>query len=325
MKTATAPETVTTKYGILQGMTRAKYHANGNLERCTLVQPNRITLPSGVFVPQYEDQYADDRRRKQLTKSLTFYEDGTIASMVLQDATAVTTGVGRVRAEMINFHENGTIKRIFPVYGTISAFWTEADEHHASPELALELPTGTFNGKIINLAFYPTREFKSITLWQGDFVVLQTPVGAVRTRIGFCLYRDGSVKSVEPDSALKVDTPIGVIPAFDPDALGMDGGNNSLVFAQDGSIESLFTSRTQVAVTHGENERTVHAPTLRLGHFADVTVADPMKISFSNGCVRFGERGRTARYTEYRISECSFTVEPLGTPVSEDTCDACEA
>lgn len=324
MKTATAPETATTKYGMLRGITRASYHENGNLERCTLEQPTKITLPGGVFVPQYEDQYADDRRRKQLTKSLTFYEDGTIASIVLQDATSVTTGVGDVPAEMINFHENGTIKRIFPVYGTISAFWTEADEHRASPELTLDLPTGPFKGKIINLAFYPTGEFKSVTLWSADFLVLQTPAGSIRTRIGFCLYQDGNVKSVEPDSVLKVDTPIGEIPAFDPDALGMDGSNNSLVFARDGSIESLFTSTAQVRVTSKEGEEHVHSPALRLGHFADVVVADPMKISFSNGYVRFGERGRTAPSTEYKISECSFTIGPLSTSVSEDSCDACE-
>lgn len=325
MKTTTTQETASTKYGALQGITHAKYHESGNLERCTLEKPNMIALPPyGVFIPQYEDQYTDEKRKKQLSKSLTFYEDGTIASMVLQDTVPIVTSIGSLPAEMINFHESGTIKRIFPVYGTISAFWTEADEHRASPELTLDLPTGTFEGKIINLSFYPDGAFKSVTLWPSDSLLIQTPVGRIRTRIGFCLYPDGTIKSVEPNSVLEVDTPIGTIPAYDPDALGMDGGSNSLVFALDGSIESLFTSTAQVIVAHGDGEESIHAPALRMGHFADVLVADPMKIDFSNGTVRFGERGRKTPSTEYRISECSFKITPLSTPVFEDTCDACE-
>ncbi len=324
MKTATAPDAIATDYGTLEGVTRAAFHENGRLARCTLSRPNTITLPSGTFIPQYEDQYDDERRRKQLTKSLTFYEDGTISSIILQDAAQVKTSIGHISAEMVSFHENGAVKRVFPTYGTISAFWTEADERHASPELSLDLPIGSYKGKAINVTFYPTGRFKSITLWSGNTLTVPTPLGDLQTRIGFCLYEDGSTKSVEPNSVLDVPTPLGTIPAFDPNALGMDGGSNSLVFARDGSIESLFTSTIQVSVTTAEGEKTVHAPAVRLGHFADVMVADPMKISFSNGQVSFGARGKAAPSAEYLMADCTFSIDPLDAPVSEDSCDACQ-
>lgn len=324
MKTATAPDAIATDYGTLEGVTHAAFHENGRLARCTLRQPNTITLPCGTFVPQYEDQYDDERRRKQLTKSLTFYEDGTISSMVLQDVARVKTSIGHLPAEMVSFHENGAVKRIFPTYGTISAFWTEVDERRMSPDLSLDLPTGIYNGKAINLTFYPTGQFKSITLWPGTFLTVPTPLGDVQTRIGLCLYEDGSIKSIEPNSVVNVPTTLGTIPAFDPNALGMDGGTNSLVFGRDGSVESLFTSTIQVSVTSQEGTEIVHAPAVRLGHFADVMVADPMKISFSDGHVRFGARGKAAPSTEYRMADCTFSIDPLDASVSEDSCDACQ-
>lgn len=324
MKTATAPDAIATDYGTLEGVTRAAFHENGRLARCTLSKPNTITLPSGTFIPQYEEQYDDDRRRKQLTKSLTFYEDGTISSMILQDAAQVKTSIGHLPAEMVSFHENGAVKRVFPTYGTISAFWTETDERRASPELSLDLPIGSYNGKAINLTFYPTGQFKSITLWPGTFLTVPTPLGNQQTRIGFCLYEDGGTKSIEPNSVLEVPTPLGTIPAFDPNALGMDGGANSLVFARDGSVESLFTSTVQVSVATEEGKEVTHAPAVRLGHFADVMVADPMKISFSNGQVGFSTRGKAAPSTEYRMADCTFSIDPLDASVSEDSCDACQ-
>ena len=115
---------------------------------------------------------------------MTFYENGNIASMVLQDSLSVNTRLGSVPAEMITFYESGTVKRIFPVFGSISAFWTEEDEYNISPELQINLPFDVFKGKVINITLYETGELKSIILWPKDTILIKTHAGKFRRALG---------------------------------------------------------------------------------------------------------------------------------------------
>ena len=96
MKDGDYLETASTNYGVLENIAFAEYHGNGMLKCCILKQKNTINVPCGIFIPQYKD----DGKRKQLMKSMTFYENGNIASMVLQDSLSVTTKLGSFPAEM---------------------------------------------------------------------------------------------------------------------------------------------------------------------------------------------------------------------------------
>ena len=313
-------ERASTNYGVLEGIAFAEYHENGMLKRCTLIQKNTIDIPCGIFIPQYDD----DGKRKKLMKSMTFYENGNIASMVLQDSLSVNTRLGNFPAEMITFYESGAVKRIFPVFGSISAFWTEEDEYNISPELQINLPFDVFKGKVINITLYETGELKSITLWPKDTIHIKTHAGKIQTRIGFCLYPDGKLKSFEPCVALNVNTPIGKVLAFDPDALGIDGESNSLVFSEDGSVKSLITSVAQITVFCRDGKEIVHKPLFKKSYYFDDKLAVvPMKISFSGGCVCFGKRKSETSDAEYKISECSFRIDDFVVEDCHNTCNEC--
>lgn len=289
------------------------------LKRCILKQENTITIYCGTFIPQYED----DGKRKKLMKSITFYDNGNIASMVLQNITNVNTKLGVIPAEMITFYESGAVKRIFPSFGTVTGFWTEKDEYLISPELKLDLPSGVFHNKVINVSLYETGDLKSITLWSKDAIVIKTLTGEIQTRVGFCLYPNGKIKSVEPFRGVRIDTKIGTITASDPDALAIDGDNNSLVFSEDGSILSLLTATTQVTVTsHGETN--IHTSSFKKSdYFDDRLAVEPMKISFSNDFVQFGKRKQKTTDASYKISECLFKIETLDTQDCFNTCEEC--
>jgi hypothetical protein len=190
--------------------------------------------------------------------------------------------------------------------------------------LQVDLPFGSFNGKVINIIFYETGEFKSFTLWPDDSIILNTPAGKIQTRIGFCLYPDGKVKSVEPYFTVNVDTPIGIVPIFDPDALGIDGESNSFVFSEDGSVESVVTSMAQVMVTCYGGEKIIHAPSFKnSNYFDDKRAVVPMKISFSQEWVYFGHRRCEETDAKYKISECSFEIDHFDSQNCHNICDDC--
>ncbi|ADU27834.1 hypothetical protein [Ethanoligenens harbinense] len=313
-------ETAITKYGAFEDIGLSDYFENGALRRCIVRQEYRVTLPCGTFIPQY----LDDGNRKKLLKSMTFYAGGALSSLILQQTEQVQTSLGSLPAEMVTFYESGAVKRIFPTFGSISAYWTESDEQALSPTLDFDLPVCAFSGKVINIAFYETGEPKSLTLWPGDSVFVKTPLGTMQTRIGFCLYPDGSVRSVEPPVPAEINTPIGRIPAFDPDAIALDGEANSLVFAPNGAIESLLTCTAKVVAADRHNKQTVHAPAFQSSfYFDDRQAVAPMKVRFSDGIVSFGRRKGPAAAV-YDIDGSAFRIEPVSIAHCANICDACE-
>lgn len=313
-------EMATTKYGVFDDIALSDSYENGTLKRCIVKRACQVALPCGTFTPQY----LDDGNRKKLLKSMTFYPDGTLSSIILQQPERVQTVLGDLPAEMITFYESGAVKRIFPTFGTISAYWTESDEYALSPVLNLDLPVCAFSGKVINIAFYETGEPKSLTLWPGESALVETPLGAMPTRIGFCLYRQGAVRSMEPPIPALIDTPIGRIPAFDPDAIALDGESNSLMFAENGAIKSLLTCTAKVIAADQYSEQTIHAPAFQNSfYFDDKQAVIPMKVQFTDGRVSFGRRKGSAAAV-YAIEGTSFQIQLIDIAHCVNTCDACE-
>lgn len=309
-----------TKYGRIKDIVFGEYYQTGNIKRCVVKQKNKIDLACGALIPQYQD----DAKRKRLSKSVTFYENGSLETVILQDITRIPTKLGSIPAEMVSFYESGAIRRIFPSFGTISAFWTEEDERNFSPEISLDLPFGAFCGKAINFMFYETGELRSMTLWPKDSLTIDTPAGAIATRIGFGLYPDGKIRSLEPQALAPVKTPIGVIPAYDPDAIGIDGDKNSLRFSRDGSVEALLTSAASVTVTRDREKIGEHGPSSKKSDYFDGMFAlEPLKISFHGRSVCFGKRKDDKAEAEYSADECGFIIEPFSSKGFHNTCEEC--
>ena len=116
--------TASTIYGDLSGVEFRTLYSNGKTDGCLVTEPNMLTTPYGILVPQYE---AEDMGRRSV-KPLYFYKDGALKSIALQSQTMLETQVGTIPAELVTFHKNGSIKRIFPLDGKLSGFWSWKNE-----------------------------------------------------------------------------------------------------------------------------------------------------------------------------------------------------
>lgn len=305
-----------TRYGVLHGAVRAEYTSDGSLSECTLAEENRIETPCGLLTPQFED----DGVRRKFISSLSFYKSGALRSISMQRSETVTTPLGPMHAELVTFYESGSVKRVFPLNGKISGFWSELNEYKLAPLLSLELPVGKISIKPISLYFYESGEIKSVTLWPAERLLVPTPIGVIEARTGLSFYKNGAVRSLEPLRPTGIITPIGALTAFDPEALGICADNNSLVFEENGAVGSLITSVDCVRVTTAGGTVITHSPGQAVSHFSDeLSRIIPMRVRFTNSFVQFDEG------EEYDLTQNSFTIvklEQKGKKIGND-CPGC--
>lgn len=284
----------------LKGVTSAVTAPGGAVESCMLDAPNEIPTACGVLVPKWD---GEDVRRKHIP-AVTFYPDGAVKSVALNDQTDVETPLGVYPAELVTFYPDGALRRSFPVNGRLSGYWSQQDEAALCPALKLKLPQGAFTAKLIDLHFYPSGALRSVGLWPGESVVLRTNVGMISARCGFSLYENGDLQSVEPPSPLPVETPVGVLTAFDVDALGVQGDQNSLSFDPNGGFCSLTTSSDTVEVILPDHTAVSYAPGRRPDPLLDDrTIVTPLRLTFTPDSVSL-DNG-TQRGT-YPLAGCCF-------------------
>lgn len=241
-------EIIETNYGALRGVTNCDSYADGQLKSCMLREENMIETRSGRFIPQYRaDEFGD--RQKKHRSSLTFHPNGEIKSAALQHPAPMQTPLGTFDAELVTFYEDSGVNRLFPLNGLVNGFWSEVQERTMAKRLDFDLAVGKFRAKVIAIHFYPGGALKSLTLWPGETIRIQTPLGEMAVRAGFSLYEDGRVKSVEPASPMAIDTPLGTITAFDPDIIGMHADQNSVQFGPTGELLSLKSLATGITAT----------------------------------------------------------------------------
>ncbi|MCX7708354.1 MAG: hypothetical protein N2484_00730 [Clostridia bacterium] len=288
-------------FGTFEGITRADFYSDGSLKECTLNEAVKIKTPYGVLLPQY----ADDGVRRKFSKSLSFYKNGNLKSISLHDQTYIKTPVGVFPAELITFYESGKIKRLFPLNGKITGYWTEENEYELAQEFDFSFSFGKFRSKIIGIRFYETGELKGITFWTRDVIGIQPPIGEMQIRIGVGLYPDGRLKSVEPRIPTAVDTPIGIIMAYNSGAIGIHGDANSLAFYEDGRVKSLITCTDYITVTDKNGKKKTFGPDMKpsLFHVGKMEII-PLCISFSDGKVRFSNEEES-----FEIEQYIFTVK----------------
>ncbi|MGE4548189.1 MAG: membrane-binding protein [Intestinibacillus sp.] len=261
----------------LHGVTSSVIRPDGSTESCMLGESNEIPTACGTLIPRWGEENV---RRKHIP-ALTFYPNGALKAVSLEEQTTVLTPLGEYPAEFVTFYASGAVCRVFPVNGKISAYWSEEEERELCPTLQFRLPCGAFCARVTAIHFYESGALRSIALWPGESIVLRTNVGMVATRCGFALYENGALESVEPPHPLPVETPIGVLSAFDVDALGLHGDVNSMSFYPDGAFRSVTTSSDRIEVILPDRAAVIYGPAERPDPLIDDrTVITPLRVAF---------------------------------------------
>lgn len=241
-----------------------EYYETGALKSCTPAGEVTLNTSAGSLIPQYT---SDDLRRREVPR-LEFHPNGQVASISLENRTDVQTPGGALEAEMLTFYPEGEVKRVFPLNGKLSGYWTQDDEAGLAEPLSLLTSVGPVSARLISLLFGRQGHLAGLTFWPGEVVNLDADGGTLPVRIGIRFRDDGSVQSLEPEKPVTVGTPVGPVRAYDPDAIGINGDENSLHFTPEGDVLALRTVHTALVVQR-DGEEVVFAPTLRDSHCGD--------------------------------------------------------
>ena len=178
---------------------------------------------------------ASDYRKKHRC-AVCLYDSGALRSVYLEEPQVLSFPSGDFQAELITFYEDGNAKRIFPLYGQISAYWSIEEEAEYAPEYDFEIAGGTYRIKPECIFFYPSGKIRSITLWPSDELSIKTPAGLIKTKLGIELYENGSIRSIEPVYGTVISTPTGDIRPFRYRSVMMHAENATLKFTEDGKL-----------------------------------------------------------------------------------------
>jgi len=303
--------TVSTIYGDLSGVEFRSLFSNGKMDGCLVTEPNSLKTPYGTLVPQYE---AEDMGRRSV-KPMYFYKDGSLKSIALQSQTMLETPVGSIPAELVTFHKNGSIKRIFSLDGKLSGFWSWKNEFALAEDITFNSPVGILTAKLIGLQFYESGALKSVTLWPGQTLTVTTPMGEIIVRTGLAFYESGAIRSFEPQKKIDISTPIGIITSWDNEPNGIHGDINSVQLSEDGSIEALSTVDHAVHVTVKEQEAELFHPGVKNNVCGDERkVSIPMKVRFDKKLVMFHDNPKFTfdlEHTRFELRKMDLaTKEP---------------
>jgi len=302
--------------GQFHGISSLEKYPDGSIEGCTLLERNEIQTACGVLIPQYEDSSV---RRKHI-HSVTFYKSGRIKSIALHEQTMVKTSAGVLPAELLTFYESGRLKRVFPLNGKISAYWTEEDEFGLAEELPFAFIFGAFSVRVISVYFYESGAVKGLTLWPNEVVGLRLPAGEAQARIGISLYPDGRLKSFEPALPQPVGTPLGVIEAYHDNAIGINGDNNSLGFYPNGAVKHLATNDF-ITVSDKKGNKTVFGTKPERSVLLDKMEVRPLWLEFSDDG-RFLSIGNDVK-SWFNINENQFSISQSLKLVFSSNCRDC--
>jgi hypothetical protein len=302
----------------IRGITSCTRYRSGEIEDCRVKEPNVIHTIHGDFIPRYS---SPGIRSKDL-KSLSFYESGAIKIISLEERTEVKTPLGPMPAELVTFHSDGSLDSVFPLNGQIGFSWSIEEEAKLSPIFDFDFQFAKFSAKIIGIRFYESGAPKSLILWPGEVVALQTPLGGHLARIGFRMHEDGSLESFEPAVPIALKTPIGEAVAFDVSAIGSDADLNSVRFDWDGKLKRIATSG-DIVVRRRDGVRVMFSSKTRPGLLDDSHVKLPISLSFIEKSVIIDDGAKSAGF---KINECSFLLLPDFTMAEMEcngSCDGC--
>jgi len=296
-------ETIEIKYGTLNNAFLAGCYSTGECEEFRVEGESELDILGYKLIPSYE---FPDVRRKEFP-SVKVYRNGNIRSILLNESTSITTKVGVFEVEKITFYEDGPINRLFMLDGKLSGYWSEDDEYNLAKSCKFDFEFASFEAKVMTLHFYKTGEVKSITLWPKERVKLNVGDYNIIGKVGFSLYESGKLKSCEPFRPTTIKTPIGDIEAYDVNALGVHGDQNSLNFYEDGKIKSLITSRNTITISTLDGEKIFHSPKkVRIYSNSEVMDTISLVIEFSDDKVIIDHE------YEYSLVDNKFEIKSFG-------------
>lgn len=295
-------ESVNSKYGILSGAVICDYYDDNSLKACVLKEKNILSTKYGDLVPEFE--FIDARIKD--TYSVSFYQDGSLEKVSLSKQTIIPTSIGNIPAELITFYQNGNIMRLFPLNGQLSAYWSEADEFTLAKKLEFDLKFNKIQTIITNISFYEDSKLKSIALWSGEKLNLNTPLGVQSVRQGISIHPNGSLKSFEPLNPLLVETSIGTIEAFDYSDKFLFKDDKSITFDQNQKLKSINTSSNKITVIDKKNNlATSFSPDINKTILDNDDFIKPLHIIFEDEFVIFNKNAK------FKISDCNFEIETI--------------
>jgi hypothetical protein len=291
--------------GVFSGVESYTCFESGELEGIRLAEKNMLITHAGELVPAYTENH----RRKD-KYSVEFYKSGMVKAVALDEQQEIQTPIGEFLAETVIFFETGELRRFLPLDGKISGLWTEEEERTLGIPFSFEFPFATFTALINSVSLYKSGDIRSITLFPGERINLQAAQGEVVVRHGFALYENGALESLEPAQPYALQTPIGTLTAFDPDAIGVNADENSLVFDKLGRVTALSTVQDSIAVQTPEGRLVTFSPrevVNPLDNESLVTEALRILFNYEEGEVTFyGAQGKTV----VPLAESGFTVIP---------------
>jgi hypothetical protein len=268
-----------TPYGVFGGVISEGFYEDGSIKDIRLCEKNMILTHAGELVPFY----GDETPRRKHKASVSFHENGMIRAVFLEEQQDVMTPIGEFPAELVTFYDSGELKRIFPLDGKISGFWSEEDERGLNIPFSFEFDFASFTAMLVGICFYKSGEIKSLTLFPGELVTVNIPeIGNISVKNGFSLYKSGKLKSLEPDVPVAVKTPIGEITAFDPGAIGVNADTNSLRFDEEGRICGLVTDSDNIAIIRKDGSICIFAPMEAINPIDnETTIILPIRVTFN--------------------------------------------
>ena len=289
-------QTLNTRYGVIESTRQMALTEQGLPAYCTAAKPCPLDTPAGTLTPQHT---TDDLRKKEV-QPVTFYKDGTIKSLPLEVQAKIATPAGEIPAELVTFHKNGAINRVFPLNGKLSGYWGQEDEQGLAMPVTLTTPIGSVTACVISVGFHPDGQLRSLTLWPGETLTVEASTGPIAVRSGLSFWPDGAIRSLEPSKPTPIATPAGEISAYDPDAVGVNGDINSVIFHGDGTVARVVTTLTSIKAVSPDGRTTRFAPEYR-----DSLCGDE-------------DREVVPMTVEFRGSEVEILVTPESAPVILD-------
>ena len=151
-----------------------------------------IQTSYGELIPKYSE--LDQRSRDR--KSVINYPSGSMKSIYLEGLQTINTKFGILQAEMVTFYENQTLHRVFPTYGKLSGFWSEEEEKNLVPITTIQIGAIVIEAQISGFCFYPEGNIKSITLYPGEQILINSPFYEGMVKNGIKFFQDGQIQSL---------------------------------------------------------------------------------------------------------------------------------
>ncbi|WP_460031488.1 WD40 repeat domain-containing protein [Megalodesulfovibrio paquesii] len=272
-------------------------HPDGTPRLLRLDDCQSLDTPLGQLVPRFSDDSGDPETRRPPRPAIELYPNGVLKALSLEAQTPVATSLGLLPAERLLFHPDGSLRRLFPQDGKLSAYRSWQDEKALAPVLRLDLPPDpnvldagrrVLEARCISLLFFPSGALQSVSLWTEETVRWPTPVGPIPARIGLAFHENGALASLEPARPVEILSPLGPVTVFDPDPEGVSGDVNSLAFAPDGRLERLTTASHMLRATAGSEKHIAPSRQLSLCSENEEWITLPLTVCFRGDTVLAG-------------------------------------